>query len=209
MNDAHPECRRLIRIDPQLLAVGRRFIETKLGFRPISLTSRIRGMDIETILPALAAACLALLLWLAIRIMNRRERWAKWTAAAVIGVPVAYVLSFGPACWIASRTKAETLPGVYLPVLYAVVASENETILDLTRWYAGIGMTRTGAVNFPLVDENDEIGYCICNSDSEFGAVSLYRVEGRWSLIGWLAESNGRTMRRVPAPSAGGSRGPK
>jgi hypothetical protein len=31
--------------------------------------------------------------------VNRRERWAKWTGAAVAGLPVLYVASFGPACW--------------------------------------------------------------------------------------------------------------
>ena len=44
---------------------------------------------------AFAASCV----WLKVRIVNRRERWAKWTLAAVLSLPVLYVLSFGPACW--------------------------------------------------------------------------------------------------------------
>src|SRR4029078_8555720 len=43
-------------------------------------------------------ACAAFVVLLVVRIVNRRERWAKWTLAGVIGVPVLYVLSFGPAC---------------------------------------------------------------------------------------------------------------
>src|SRR5690349_19586030 len=51
------------------------------------------------VLPALALAFAAFCVWLAVRIINRRERWAKWTAA-VIAPPLLYLLSFGPACWI-------------------------------------------------------------------------------------------------------------
>jgi len=43
----------------------------------------------------------AFCVWLAVRIFNRRERWAKWTLAGlVLGLPLLYVLSFGPACWL-------------------------------------------------------------------------------------------------------------
>jgi hypothetical protein len=40
----------------------------------------------------LAAICI----WLTVRIVNRRERWAKWTIAGVIGIPALYLASFGP-----------------------------------------------------------------------------------------------------------------
>ncbi|HEY3969257.1 MAG TPA: hypothetical protein VGM05_32195 [Planctomycetaceae bacterium] len=30
--------------------------------------------------------------------MNRRERWAKWTLAGTLCLPVMYVAGFGPAC---------------------------------------------------------------------------------------------------------------
>src|SRR5512144_358113 len=51
------------------------------------------------LLPALAVAFAAFCVWLTVRIINRRERWAKWTVVAVVGLPVLYILSFGPACW--------------------------------------------------------------------------------------------------------------
>jgi hypothetical protein len=35
-------------------------------------------------LPALAVAFAAFCVWLAVRIVNRRERWAKWTLAVVL-----------------------------------------------------------------------------------------------------------------------------
>jgi len=43
----------------------------------------------------IAAVCL----WLGVRIFNRRERWAKWTLAAIVCPPALYLLGFGPACW--------------------------------------------------------------------------------------------------------------
>jgi hypothetical protein len=44
-------------------------------------------------------AFVAFFVWLTVRTINRRERWAKRTLAVVAGVPALYVLSFGPACW--------------------------------------------------------------------------------------------------------------
>jgi hypothetical protein len=51
------------------------------------------------LLPALGVAFAAFCVWLTVRIINRRGRWAKWTLAGVAGLPMIYVLSFGPACW--------------------------------------------------------------------------------------------------------------
>jgi hypothetical protein len=53
-------------------------------------------------LPALAFAFAAFCVWLVVRIVNRRERWTKWTAAG-IGVPVLYFLSVGPVIWLQAR----------------------------------------------------------------------------------------------------------
>src|SRR6476646_6118419 len=48
---------------------------------------------------AFAAVCV----WLCVRIVNRGERWAKWTLAATVGLPVLYVASFGPTCCLVDR----------------------------------------------------------------------------------------------------------
>jgi hypothetical protein len=54
-----------------------------------------------TLIPSLAVAFSAFCVWLTVRIVNRRERWAKWTAVIVIIlVFVGYPLSFGPANWL-------------------------------------------------------------------------------------------------------------
>jgi hypothetical protein len=51
------------------------------------------------VLTALAVAFAAFCIWLVVRIINRRERWAKWTLGATLSLPLLYVLSFGPVCW--------------------------------------------------------------------------------------------------------------
>lgn len=51
----------------------------------------------------LAVAFAAICVWLTVRIVNRREKWAKWTLVTVIGLPVLYVASFGPIVWLADR----------------------------------------------------------------------------------------------------------
>jgi hypothetical protein len=55
------------------------------------------GMAITLAIVGVAFA--AFCVWLGVRIVNRRERWAKWMLATVVGLPVLYVASFGPVCW--------------------------------------------------------------------------------------------------------------
>jgi hypothetical protein len=83
----------------------------------------------------IAIAFVATWIWLAVRIINRRERWAKWTLAAMVGVPVLYVASFGPACWITSRTKIgyKTIPVAYRPILWGM--AHNDKFSKVLRSY--------------------------------------------------------------------------
>src|SRR5438045_2779984 len=63
------------------------------------------------VLSVLGVAFAAFCVWLGVRIVNRRERWAKWTAMAVVAaLPILYLASFGPACWWMARTVPE-FPG--------------------------------------------------------------------------------------------------
>jgi hypothetical protein len=55
------------------------------------------------VLSVLAVAFAAVGIWLAVRTVNRQERWAKWTLAAVVAPPAIYVLSFWLACWLVGR----------------------------------------------------------------------------------------------------------
>ena len=51
----------------------------------------------------LAASFTAFCVWLTVRTVNRRERWARWTLVALIGPPVLFVVSLGPTCWMIGR----------------------------------------------------------------------------------------------------------
>jgi hypothetical protein len=98
---------------------------------------------------AFAAFCV----WLTVWIVNRRERWAKWTLAAVlVGLPVLYVLSFGPACWWFTIPSGQSgnFPGtndplpqvrarqIYWPIGW--VAMHGPLPLErLLAWYATLG----------------------------------------------------------------------
>jgi hypothetical protein len=73
------------------------------------------------VLPAVAITFAAFCVWLTVRIINRRERWARWTGLALIVVLVLYPLSSGPATWIV--VKAGTPSWLMKPLgwLYAPI----------------------------------------------------------------------------------------
>ena len=93
------------------------------------------------VLPTLAVAFAAFCVWLTVRIVNRRERWAKWTATIMVGLPVLYVLSFGPACWWFARdaefesfVPVRFAPQPYWPIGWT--AKRSLPIRKLIGWYA-------------------------------------------------------------------------
>lgn len=86
---------------------------------------------------AVAAFCV----WLAVRIVNRRERWAKWTLAGAIGVPVLYCASFGPACWMTCRCgiKGDWLFLAYAPFVWTLNSHASDEACNSIIWYSVIG----------------------------------------------------------------------
>ncbi len=102
----------------------------------------------------IGAGYAAIWIWLGVRLFNRRERWLKWTSAALVLTPVLYVLSSGPLTMVAFRTHvtyssatlpdgrtgvqaaAETSVGKWFPIAYAPLfwASEQEWG-DPVFWY--------------------------------------------------------------------------
>ena len=97
-----------------------------------------------TILIVAGVAFVATCIWLMVRIINRRERWSKWTLAIVVGVPVLYSAAFGPACWITSRTDcgAAELAIAYKPITWAMSPDNDSTVSHLMNWYAEVGAPR-------------------------------------------------------------------
>jgi len=116
------------------------------------------------ILFALAVAFAAFCVWLTVRIVNRKERWARWAlAGAVLGLPVLYLLSFGPACWWFTIPSGETgnFPGTNDPIprvrvrqmywpIGRMAATGPRWSQRILTWYATLG----GEVLVPTNDED-------------------------------------------------------
>jgi hypothetical protein len=105
------------------------------------------------VLPVLGVAFAAFCIWLAVRIFNRRERWAKWTLATVIGLPVLYVGSFGPACALVDRCMLQrsTLNTAFSPCLILVTDGPEPLGNALAAW---AGMCGGGHVLADVVLES-------------------------------------------------------
>jgi hypothetical protein len=79
------------------------------------------------ILPTLAVACGALCVWLTVRIVNRRERWAIWSLITVVALAVyagAYVALLDPTPqW--DKTETVNYAGPMGEARYIVVPAEG------------------------------------------------------------------------------------
>jgi uncharacterized membrane protein YidH (DUF202 family) len=65
-----------------------------------------RGMAIA--LTVFGVAFAAFCVWLTVRIGNRKERWAKRTLAAALGVPLLYVASLAPLFWLDAQVHIDS-----------------------------------------------------------------------------------------------------
>jgi hypothetical protein len=87
------------------------------------------------LLPALAVAFAAFCVWLGVRIVNRRERWAKWTAGLVaLTAFVLYPLSLP---WVTSYLTLRDVTAerrVHLVPLYAPLTRLFESCPDVTTY---------------------------------------------------------------------------
>ena len=131
--------------------------------RPQETRRGVLGDRMTAFLPALAIAFAALCVWLAVRIVNRRERWAKWTLASAVGLPVMYVASFGPACWLVSHDGLPRLgtARIYRPLVH-ISNKEVSAVSSILCWYAEV--------------LDAEIARC-----DKFGVSSSTRLQmGRW-----------------------------
>ena len=97
----------------------------------VSITIRVMTI----LLPALVVAFAAFCVWLTVRIVNRRERWAKRILAATLLLPVLYVGSFGPACWLVGRRvlPESILTTAYRPCVF--LALDGLAPVQNTLWW--------------------------------------------------------------------------
>ena len=100
------------------------------------------------ILSILAVVLAAFVVWLGVRIFNRRERWAKRTAVGLaLGLPVLYVLSIGPAIWLSARDISLGLSfdgrrftdSFYQPVLWSMVEGPSFFGTAIS-WWGSLGV---------------------------------------------------------------------
>lgn len=74
----------------------------------------------------------------------RRKRYRGWIPVALLALPLLYPLSFGPACWMVSRTDlvyVELLNVIYSPVRVIYDHSPN-LLRSLLADYANLGRGR-------------------------------------------------------------------
>jgi hypothetical protein len=89
------------------------------------------------VLPALGVGFAAFCVWLGVRIFNRRERWAKWTAVALAGLLVFYPMSIGPVCWGSSHAGigSGVVSAIYGPLIKYAPSVASRFLED----YSGVG----------------------------------------------------------------------
>lgn len=108
------------------------------------LSSFVPGAD-DKIISSLGVAFVAFAVWLTVRIVNRRERWAKRTGAILVAFLVLYPLSFGPACWWLSNPRTHhgkgrtwieyEVPYAYWPVGW-IACNGPESLEHQIVWYS-------------------------------------------------------------------------
>lgn len=83
-----------------------------------------------------------------------------WILAMLIGLPVLYVASFGPVCWLRARYEEKNswdarwglADVIYRPVLAAWWY--GKTSAEMIEWYANVG---SPSVSVQVVRRNDEL----------------------------------------------------
>jgi hypothetical protein len=122
------------------------------------------------VLPALAVAFAAFCVWLGVRIYNRRERWAKWTAAGLVAVVVlVYPLSIGPACWIVAKPAPRNIGGGtdsfsgcrvwigYWPIGWLSESGKKESYRGKAlSWYTCLWLPQTSIVTVPMSSDGSQ-----------------------------------------------------
>lgn len=98
-----------------------------------------RDLPMTIILPTLGIAFAAFCVWLTVRTVNRRERWAKRTVVVLpILLLVGYLASIGPvaACLLGHEGMTDVFLSAYRPIIFCM--GKSEVILNVVNWYLGI-----------------------------------------------------------------------
>jgi hypothetical protein len=83
---------------------------------------------------------------------DRKKPLWPCIVALLIGLPVLYVVSFGPACWIMSRTRDQQLPDGYMPIGW-LMSNSPRFVGESIAAYAEAGIPLGSHVYLPDTDE--------------------------------------------------------
>jgi hypothetical protein len=85
---------------------------------------------------------------------DRKTPGVAFWATVVVVVVLAYPISFGPACWLMTRTgigRRRLIPAVYRPI--TMIAESGSTANNAIRWYATLLAPRGwGLYSLPVRD---------------------------------------------------------
>jgi hypothetical protein len=91
------------------------------------------------VLSIFGVAFAALCVWLAVRIVNRKERWAKRLAAAIIVIPSLYALGIGPAGWLRSYDFiSHDAELTFFHPVYLLMQYGPEEMRDVMLWWLNL-----------------------------------------------------------------------
>jgi hypothetical protein len=110
------------------------------------------------VLAVLGLAFTAFVVWLTVRIVNRRERWAKRVAISLVVAAVVYPLSIGPATWLNERELLPNaaLSSIYLP-LFWMYEHAPRSLQAAADWYIGVWSKKTNdGILFDPVESSAE-----------------------------------------------------
>jgi hypothetical protein len=96
------------------------------------------------LLTALGVSFTAFVVWLTVRIVNRRERRVMRVAIVLAVALVVYPLSIGPATWLDERRliPAFAVPSIFLP-LFSMYEHGPRSLRAATDWYIGVRSKKT------------------------------------------------------------------
>jgi hypothetical protein len=100
---------------------------------------------------------------------ERKVRVGLWITAVLIGVPVLYGASFGPACWLVARNhlSSRLVGATYWPVLWIYGSSTNRLTRAISS-YARLGLRDFDCVSLPFHRPSGECIYWqFIGSDSQ------------------------------------------
>jgi hypothetical protein len=98
----------------------------------------------EIAITAIGIVFAALCIWLIVRIVNRRERWAKRTLAVVVGLPMLYLASFAPVIWLEDHdyipigSELQRALKVYAKPVHWVYEYGPQSVRDALDFYGGV-----------------------------------------------------------------------